>query len=49
LQEAIRQLQLCTTVENEELDRLGLRLELDPTTGKPRVSKRDATAEQGGS
>lgn len=39
-QEAIRQLQLCTTVESEELQRLGVKLELDEQTGKLRVTKR---------
>ncbi|KAL4444556.1 hypothetical protein ABPG77_002373 [Micractinium sp. CCAP 211/92] len=40
-QEAIRQLHLCTTVESEELQRLGVKLELDEQTGKLRVTKRD--------
>ncbi|KAL4436610.1 hypothetical protein ABPG75_003749 [Micractinium tetrahymenae] len=40
-QEAIRQLQLCTTVESEEMKRLGVKLELDEQTGKLRVTKRD--------
>lgn len=40
MQEAIRQLQLCTTVESEELQRLGVKLELDEQTGKLRVTKR---------
>jgi hypothetical protein len=40
LQEAIRQLQLCTTVDNEELQRLGVKLELDERTGKLRVTRR---------
>ena len=44
MQEAIRQLQLCTAVDNEELQRLGVRLELDESTGKLRVSKREPEA-----
>ena len=40
LQEAIRELKLCTTVDTEELQRLGVRLELDELSGKLRVSKR---------
>lgn len=40
-QEAIRQLQLCTTVESEEGDRLGVKVEMDPQTGKLRVTKRE--------
>ena len=41
LQEAIRELQLCTTVDNEELQKMGVRLELDERSGKLKVSKRD--------
>lgn len=41
-QEAIRELQLCTTVDNEELQRLGVKLELDEHTGKLRVTKRES-------
>jgi hypothetical protein len=41
LQEAIRELQLCTTVDNEELEKAGVRLELDERSGKLKVSKRD--------
>lgn len=40
-QEAIRELHLCTTVDNEELQRLGVKLELDDRTGKLRVTKRE--------
>ena len=47
-QEAIRQLQLCTTVDNEELQRLGVRLELDERSGKLRVTKRDGSNGGGG-
>lgn len=43
MQEAIRQLQLCTTVESEELVRLGVKLELDERSGKLRVTRRDPT------
>lgn len=39
-QEAIRQLQLCTTVESEELQRLGVKLEVDEASGKLRVTQR---------
>lgn len=42
-QEAIRQLQLCTTVDNEELQHLGVKLELDEHTGKLRVTKREGS------
>ena len=41
-QEAIRELQLCTTVDNEELQRLGVKLDLDEHTGKLRVTKRES-------
>jgi Spinocerebellar ataxia type 10 protein domain len=44
LQEAIRQLQLCTTVDNEELKRMGVRMELDEHSGKLRVIKRESDA-----
>ncbi|PSC67748.1 ataxin-10 [Micractinium conductrix] len=40
-QEAIRQLKLCTTVESEEAQRLGVKLDLDESTGKLRVTKRE--------
>ncbi|EFN52144.1 hypothetical protein CHLNCDRAFT_27021 [Chlorella variabilis] len=43
-QEAIRQLQLCTTVDNEELKRMGVRMELDEHSGKLRVIKRETAA-----
>lgn len=39
LQEAIRQLQLCTAVDSEEMQRLGVKMELDEATGKLRVTK----------
>lgn len=41
-QEAIRELQLCTAVDNEELQRLGVKLELDEHSGKLRVTKRNS-------
>ena len=37
-QEAIQQLQLCTTVESEELRSMGMRLELDQASGKLRMT-----------
>lgn len=47
-QEAIRELQLCTAVESEEMQRLGVKLEMDEASGKLRVTQRPPPGVAGG-
>ena len=39
-QQAIRELQLCATVDSAELQQMGVQLQLDALTGKPRLVQR---------
>lgn len=40
-QKRIQSLEVKTTVDSPELEAMGMRIEMDPRTGKPRMVKRD--------